>query len=123
MNKTINALILGAWLLATVAVLSGCSQRKSQAMPKPAIGTTLFDSANPEIKGQWDKIVAAYGTNDYATVIISCFKLLPNNALTPEQRAALKNTMTAENGQMMEAIKKGDPAAIKANEEVNKQWR
>jgi hypothetical protein len=112
---------LGVWLVAALIGLTGCG--KSRAVPKDATGTKAFDSAGPEIKAEWDKIVAAHAANDYATVILTCRKLLPQSALTPEQLAALKDTMTAANAEMMDGVKKGDPAAAKALEQVNSQWR
>ena len=108
-----------ACLLATLVAAPGCGK----GGPKSASGSKAFASASPDIKSEWDKIAAADTANDYATVILSSRKLLPQSVLTTEQRFALSQTMTAANTRMMDAAQKGDAAAIKANQEVNQHWR
>ena len=109
----------GALLAVCLFTASGCGRSASNS----GNGATAFASAKSRLsKAEWDvKIAAADAANDYATVILSSRKLLPQSALTPEQKSALAATMTAANTRMMDAVQKGDPAAIKANQDVNQR--
>jgi hypothetical protein len=122
-SKNLAALLVSifpaVYLLAALLAVSGCGK----GGPKSASGTKVFESASPEIKAEWEKIATADTANDYVTVIQSTRKLLPQITLTPEQRSALVDTMTAANIRMMDAAQKGDVAAQQAVADVRKGWR
>ncbi len=115
----LSAALPVACLVAAFLFVPGCGKGD----PKPVNDTQAFVSANSDLKSEWDKIADADTANDYATVILNSRKLLPENSLTPEQRSALTAIMTAANTRMMDAVQKGDPAAIKASQEVSQHWR
>lgn len=62
-------------------------------------------------------------TTNYAAVILTCRKLQAIPDLTPEQIAAVNGMTTVFSSQMTEAAQKGDPSALKAVEEIRRQWR
>jgi galactitol-specific phosphotransferase system IIB component len=119
MGKFFSGAAMAA-LLAICGAGAGCSK---EAAPKVASHSKVFDSASPEIKVDWEKVVTASSSNDYATAILTCRKLQAQGALTPEQSTAVSDTMTAMNNQMTAAAQKGDQNATKAIEEVRKNWR
>jgi hypothetical protein len=110
-------------LTAVALVLSlffaGCSK---PAIPKVPADTKAFESANPKIKADWEKAISAAAANDYATAILTCHKLQTQSELTLQQRTAVIDTVTAENNQLLEGLKKGDQNAIHANEQILRGW-
>jgi hypothetical protein len=107
-------------LLTFVIATPGCGRK---GVPKIASDTKAFETASPEIKADWEKAVSAVASHDYATAILTCRKLQMEKELTSEQRTAVIDTITAENNQVLDGLKKGDQNAIQANEEVRKGWR
>lgn len=98
-------------LLAALVViglgLSGCSKDAA------SIGSSrarLFQSADPQIKQQWDVVNAAIQTNGFVTAMMNLSKL-QQAALNPEQLKAVQETATAVSDQMYAAANKGDAAA------------
>jgi hypothetical protein len=109
-----------AILLMVVLVIEGCGRK---GIPKVASDTKDFEAASPEIKADWGRAMSAVAAHDYATAILTCRKLQMQKELTPEQRTAVIDTITAENNQLLDGLKVGDQNAIQANEEVRKGWR
>jgi DNA-binding SARP family transcriptional activator len=110
--------------LATLALMLslffvGCSK---PAIPKVPTDTKAFESADPKIKANWEKAISAAAANDYATAILTCRQLQTESELTPQQRTAVIDTITAENNQLLDGLKKGDQNAIHANEQILKGW-
>lgn len=100
------------WLvpLVLLATLAGCSK---DAESLGSARSKLFQSADPAIKAQWEAANASVKTNGYAEAIIG-FKRLQGANLSPEQRKAVDETVTAVSDQMYEAANKGEAGAIKA---------
>ena len=119
MNK-IFAGPIGLVLLMGLLTLMGCSKESS---PKPAAETKVFESASAGNKADWEKIMTAVKSNDYTTAVLTCKKLQTTGELTPEQAAAVNDTMTAVISQMNMAAQKGDANATKAVAEIRKNWR
>jgi predicted small lipoprotein YifL len=109
-----------AILLMVVLAIEGCGKK---GIPKVASDTKDFEAASPEIKADWEKAISAVASHDYAAAILTCRKLQMQKELTPEQRTAVIDTITAENNQLLDGLKEGDQNAIQANEEVRKGWR
>jgi predicted small lipoprotein YifL len=109
-----------AVLLTIFTATPGCGKK---GVPKIASNTKAFETASSEIKADWEKAITAAASHDYATAILTCRKLQLQKELTPEQRTAVTDTITAENNQLLDGLRKGDPNAIQANEEVRKGWR
>lgn len=76
-------------------------------------GNKLFQSANPQIKAQWNTAAAAIETNGFLTAMLSLQKLQQAN-LTPEQLAAVNATATRVSNDMYDAANKGDASANEA---------
>lgn len=100
------------WFVPVVLAvgLAGCSK---DAESLGSAGSKSFQSADPAIKAQWEAANAAVKTNGYAEAIIG-FKKLQSTNLSPEQRKAVDDTVTAVSDQMYEAANKGEAAAVKA---------
>jgi len=111
---------LTALALVLALFFVGCSQKPG--IPKVPADTKAFESASPQIKADWEKAVSAAAANDYATVILTCRKIQIQSDLTPQQRTAVIDTITAENNQLLDGLKKGDQNAIHANEQILKGW-
>src|SRR5258707_13756507 len=114
--------LAGIWAVCLLAAfqLAGCGRGSAT---RAAASSKAFDKASPEIKAQWDKVAGAVSSNDYATAILTCRKLLGPPGLTGEQIAAVNDAMTAENNRMTAAAEKGDPNALKAIEEIRAHWQ
>jgi hypothetical protein len=107
-------------VLTVFIATPGC---RKKGVPKIASDTKAFETASLEIKADWEKAISAAALHDYATAILTCRKLQMEKELTSEQRTAVIDTITAENNQLLDGLKKGDQNAIQANEEVRKGWR
>jgi hypothetical protein len=112
--------VVAAFFLMALIAAAGCNK---QAAPKIASDTAAFDSASADVKDQWNKILAAAASNDYATAILGCRKLTATPDITTEQRAAANTTFAAVSQKMFDAAQKGDAAAQQAVQDVRKGWR
>jgi hypothetical protein len=108
-----------ATLLTVCLVITGCGRK---AIPKVPEDSQAFETASSDLKDAWDKAVSAARTDDYATAILICHKLQMRAELTAQQRAAVIDTITAENNRLLDGLKNNDPKAIQANETVLKGW-
>jgi hypothetical protein len=106
-------------LLAIIAmmVVAGCTKKKT-----PDDIGKAFATADAATKGNWDKAIAAYKTNDYtgAITILQVLRIQPN--LTPEQWNAAQETFSMVMSKAMEAAGRGDANAQQAME-ILKQLR
>jgi len=112
--KLLRCLVFGGMFL-----LVGCDH----SVPKPAATADPFVQANGKIKAEWEKIVAAHISKDYATAMISCRKMQLQPGLTTEQLTSINDMIGTLNTEMSAAAQKGDQNAIKAIEEIRKNWR
>jgi hypothetical protein len=106
MGSIIKTLACFCFLTLLVAA-SGC---------KPAVGSDgkQFQTATPEIKGSWDRAMAAAKTNDFAVAITTLQRLRLEPGMTPAQTQAIDKSLTTLNDQMYEAANSGDEKAKKA---------
>jgi hypothetical protein len=109
-----------AILLTICLAIMGCGK---QAVAKVASNAKAFELASPEIKADWGKAMSAAASHDYATAILTCRKLRAQGKLTPQQLTAVNEAMTALNKQLLDGLQKGNPNAVRANEEVRQGWR
>lgn len=105
------------WLLAAAAagILAGCGQPSAESLG--AANAKLFQSSDPPIKSQWDAATAAVKTNGFAEAILALTKM-QSATLSPEQRKAVDETVTAVSDQMYESANKGEAAGLKAIEKM-----
>lgn len=113
------ARLIGVSAVVLLAVIS-CSK---SAAPDPAQQAKAFQSATPQNQADWNRALEAAKTNDFAVAILTFKKLQGQTDLTPEQRTAVTDRMTALNEQLAAAVQKGDANAIKALEEIRTRWR
>jgi hypothetical protein len=105
-------------LTVLAALVASCSRSPSSIGGK----SKAFDSAPAAVKESWTQAVACAQTNDYAAATI-LMKELRKQELTPEQSAAVEASLKTVMEAMYEAAERGDPAAKKAIEELNKRPR
>lgn len=105
-------------LLLAGFVLAGCSQKKSPSEITSA-EKQVFDSAAPEIKQAWLNGLEAVSTNDYALAQNLFYSLLSQN-LSPLQKDAVSKESTFVMNRVYDGVAKGDPAAVKAMEEMRR---
>ena len=104
-------------LLGLLAVTSiGCHKDPGAVA---AQNTSLFQSADPQVKLAWDTAQAAAATNGYVVAITSLRKLRQGN-LSPEQLKAVDQTLTSLNERMYTASNKSDAAASQAIQDLRK---
>jgi hypothetical protein len=108
--------VIGVALLT----LSGCSK---SAAPDATQQAKAFQSATPQNQAAWNRALEAAKTNDFALAILTFRTLQGQTDLTPEQRTAVTDRMTAANEQLAAAVQKGDSNAVKALEEIRARWR
>ena len=76
-----------------------------------------------ELQKEWEKILTASQSSDYATAILTCRKLQMRSDISPEQRSSIDGTMNEVNERLTAAAQKGDVAAQKALQDIRAQWR
>jgi hypothetical protein len=107
-------------LCAIAISVVGCDKKAASNVPQ---NTNSFASADARIKNDWETIQASAATNNYVVAILTCRKMQALAELTPDQRDAVNSVMTDVNDRMTTAAQKGDPAALRAIEDLRKQWR
>jgi hypothetical protein len=110
---------IAAFCLLLVALLGTVSCSK-QAKVSSSSRDQLFQSAAPEVKGLYERAVAAAKTNDYVGGMVIFMELQKNTSLTAEQRQAVGDSMTAIQDNVYEGINRGDPKAKEALNELRK---
>ena len=110
------------WLAVFLVCLSpaGCSKAKSR---DAVVNANVFETASPQLKSDWEKIISASATNGYVVAILTCRKLQAQPDLAADQRAAVDQAMTDTSNRMTAAADKGDQAAAAAIAELRKRWR
>ncbi len=103
-SKLVAGLLLLGFLVVAV---NGCK-------PSMSSDGKLFQTAKPEIKGEWEKATTAAKSNDFALAMITLQRLRALPGITPEQGQAIDRTATALNDAMYDAANKGDEKAKKA---------
>jgi hypothetical protein len=107
--------------LPVLAVLAGggCGPSPSAVVERNA---KAFDSAPAPLKAEWTGALAAAKTNGYCAAILTLQAIRQAPGLTAEQTTALDQTDSAIREQMTAAAQKGDPAAVKAIDELRKAF-
>ena len=100
-------------------ILMGCGKGGGSGTLFTPEKATLFAS-DANLKAIWDSAAAAMKTNDYFTAGMSLRALLSQPNLSPQQSAALTDTMFTLNEQMTKKAAKGDPDAKRAMDEFKK---
>jgi hypothetical protein len=114
------SVLLTLWV-GLLLVAGACGKPRTSA--DPAQQAKAFQSASPQTQSSWQLAVDAATTNDYATAVLTLRKLQAQPDLTPEQRTAVNDRMTAVNTQLAAALEKGDPNATKAIQEIKQRGR
>jgi hypothetical protein len=108
-----------AFILCLACLLvTACGGRKSTG-EITASEKQAFDSAPPELKQMWLSGLEAVSTNDYAGAQTLFYGLLTQQ-LSPPQRQAVTKESTFVMDRIYAGIDKGDPAALKAAEELRR---
>lgn len=106
--------------LAFVVLLSvvGCGEKVQKA--DDASRNKVFLSASADIKGQWEKAMAAVAAKNYyeATMVITSMR--QGGKLTPEQSKAVDEALVAISDEMYTAASKGDPKAQESLDQLKK---
>lgn len=105
---SILALACGLWLV-------GCGSK-----PPPKLTASeehVFDSAPPALAQMWQAALSAGRTNDYVGAQTLLYALTRSD-LSPEQSDAVGKEITSLKQQLNAAAQKGDPAALKALNEL-----
>jgi hypothetical protein len=86
------------------------------------VQTKAFDSAPPAIKERWGAVVSGLHSNGFnAKAQITLWDLRQEQALTPEQKGVVEETLKTLSGRMYDAAGRGDPAALKALKDVRER--
>jgi hypothetical protein len=107
-------------LLIALELVEGC---KRGSLPSVAAGSKAFESAAPELREAWSAAVAADRTNGYAEAYATLIKLRHPSVLTPDQLQAVNALYHSVTMRLSEALKRGDPAAKQAAEEIGNSDR
>lgn len=100
--------------LAGLLLIAGCGQKTAKLSSADA---HQFDNAPPELAQKWQTVLNADKSNDWVTARVALYDL-SREKLTPEQEQAVGNEMLSLKQRMQAAAEKGDPAALKAYEEL-----
>lgn len=106
-----------AGLAGLILLLAGCGSKASKL---DSGDVKAFDNAPANIKQIWDKALAAEQAKDYATAHDS-LDSLAKMELTDSQKQAANTRLFAFQEKLWQAAEKGDPAAVKAVQEINKR--
>jgi hypothetical protein len=120
MLKSLFGFFLLCLCVLMVVATGGCT-KKPAAHPTPTPET--FAAASPKLKADWESVCAAAAVTNYVTVILTGRRMQGAVDLTSEQQTAVNEILTDFSEQMTAAAQKGDPAALKAIEEIRKGWR
>jgi len=103
--------------IAALTLFAGCSGKDS-----PKLSTSeknVFDQAPPEVSQMWKSILDADKNNDYVGANRTLYNLSRLD-LTPEQSQAVSTELESLKQRLADAVKRGDPEAIKALEELRR---
>lgn len=101
--------------LISCALLTGCSGKKTPKVT--AADQQAFSNATPELAQMWQTVQAADKSNDYVKAQTVLYAL-SRKSLSPEQEHAVGMEMMSLKQRMDAAAEKGDPAALKAVNEL-----
>jgi hypothetical protein len=102
-------------VLGALAVLPGAGCSKSNTAAKvTSADAKAFDSATPEVKDAWTKLLAADAANKYSDAV-TLIKSLKNMQMTDQQADALGKETMSFCQRMSDAAKANDPEAIKGD--------
>jgi hypothetical protein len=78
-----------------------------------------FDSASPEVKQAWEKVLATDKANDYLTTqnLLDSLRQMPMDA---GQSNAVEAESAAFGARLWQAAEKNEPTAVKAVQAINK---
>jgi hypothetical protein len=118
-SKRFRRCVLLLFVAGGILLIVGCGQRK---ITLSKTQTEMFDEAPAEIKQVWDKALMADQTNDYLNAQNLLDSLASMN-LNSQQAQALSEELASFQQRLLKAADKGDPAAVKAIQEMNKSKR
>ena len=108
----------GMLTLAAAACMAGWLCGCGEGQPKvTSADLKAFDGAAPELKQAWAEAHAAAATNNYGAAVMKLRSMLPHDLSVP-QVETIQNAMRAYNLKLLAEADKGDPAALKALEEI-----
>jgi hypothetical protein len=112
-----SVLRVGLAFFSGAFIITGCGHKVPNAISSS--DKQAFDSAPPEIKQVWLNGLEAANTNDYVTAQ-NLFYSLMDQDLSPAQKQAVANGTTIVMNRLYSGVEKGDPAALKAMEELRR---
>ena len=98
-------------MMVLLAVVAGCAKKESVDTVKLEAS---FSGAEPTVKSEVDKAVAALKQQDWAGATASLQRLASNAKLTEDQKKAVQDTMTQVGDKIKEAANKAVEGAGKA---------
>jgi hypothetical protein len=101
-------------MLLAIPLLAGCGRTGA-----PKADAHAFDNAPQAVKQMWTDAAVAAKANDYVTAQTT-LRFLAAQDLTEAQRTLVDNTIYDLSERLTAAVKKGDPAAIKALGELRR---
>ena len=101
-----------------ILLLVGCSKKQGVGELTDA-DTKAFDSAPADVKQTWTTALEASKSNDYVGAQTLLYGLLAQN-LSPDQKQAVTKASTLVNQRLYDGVEKGDPAALKAMEDMRR---
>lgn len=110
--KWVSLLSLPAFLL-----VASCQKQTGGALSDK--DRQAFDSAPAELKQTWLTALEASNTNDYVGAQTLLYGMLNQN-LSPAQKDAVTKESTLVNNRLYDGVEKGDPAALKALEDMRR---
>lgn len=100
-------------VLGALAVLPGAGCSKSNTAAKvTSADAKAFDSAAPEVKDAWTKLLAADAATNYMEAV-TLIKSLKNMQMSDQQADAVAKETRSFCERMSDAAKNNDPAAVK----------
>lgn len=102
--------------VAGLGLVAGCGSKNATEVSGKY--DEAFRSAPAEVKANWEASKAAMKTNGYVPATIALMNLQSVTTLSPDQRKAVDDTVTAVSDQMYEAANNGDAAAQRAIDEL-----
>jgi hypothetical protein len=97
-------------------IVFGCGQSVDSVTAKNA---KFFQTADPNLRLDWETATAAVKTNGYASAILT-LRRLQLQTLTAEQRSAVERTLSLVSDKLYAAADKGDAAAAQNLQQLKK---